>query len=468
MAGGYKAAYGLELAGGRVVLARATRRSAPQVVYAGGADSEEARRLLAAVAREAERGSAALAAAAPAEQTVIRWLRAPFASVRKAARVWASLLDVELPFPVEGAVCAYSSPRLADGGTVALAAAIRQGDLAAFRDACRAAGFEPTHADAEGLALWEQLAVDTPPARAGQPRALVWLGAGHVLVLRGRGTALLAAHLLRASPGENGTDAQEAFDRLWGARMGPILAAHLAETESAELDVWWAGSGAEDDELTGRLRRLLPAGLALRHETVRQPASLLARALARRAANGAGVNFCTGEFSHPARLRKEGRARRAAVAGAAAAALAVLGLNAGEAVLRQRRDAGQQERLTAAARAIAGPVVLHGQEARMVENALARRDEETQAFRRALDPEGLEAQLVGVLEDAAALDLDVSRLALSPLALAMEGSAASIQAIERLTERLEARGWAVQSDTPGRTSDDRQRFILKGAARHEG
>ena len=62
MAGGYKAAYGLELAGGRVVLARATRRSAPQVVYAGAADSEEARRLLAAVAREAERGSAALAA----------------------------------------------------------------------------------------------------------------------------------------------------------------------------------------------------------------------------------------------------------------------------------------------------------------------------------------------------------------------------------------------------------------------
>ncbi len=132
MAGGYKAAYGLELAGGRVVLARATRRSAPQVLYAGPADSEEARRILAGAARDVERGSAALAAAVPAEQTVIRRLRAPFASVRKAARVWASLLDVELPFPVEGAVCAYSPPRLDDGGTVAVAAAIRQGDLAAF------------------------------------------------------------------------------------------------------------------------------------------------------------------------------------------------------------------------------------------------------------------------------------------------------------------------------------------------
>ncbi|HPJ56431.1 MAG TPA: hypothetical protein PLK81_02140 [Kiritimatiellia bacterium] len=468
MAGGYKAAYGLERAGGRLVLARATRRSAPQVLYAGPADSEEARRILAGAAREAERGSAALAAAAPAEQTVIRRLRAPFASVRKAARVWASLLDVELPFPVEAAVCAYGPPRLDDGGTVAVAAAIRQGDLAAFQDACRAAGVDPTHADAEGLALWEQLAVETPPARAGQPRALVWLGAEHVLVLRGRGTELLAAHMLRASPVEKGAGAQDAFDRLWGARLGPILAAHLAETESSEMDVWWAGIGAEDDDLTGRLRRLLPSGLALRHEAVRQPASLLARALARRAANGAGINFRTGEYAHPARLRKEARVRRAAVAAAAAAALAVLGLNAGEAVLRQRRDADWQGRLTAAARAIAGPVVLHGQEARMVENALARRDEETQAFRRALDPEGLEAQLVGVLEDAEALELDVSRLALSPLALAMEGSAASIQAIERLAERLEARGWAVQSDTPGRTSDDRQRFILKGAARHEG
>ncbi len=467
MAGGYKAAYGLERAGGRLVLARATRRSAPQVLYAGPADSEEARRILAGAAREAERGSAALAAAAPAEQTVIRRLRAPFASVRKAARVWASLLDVELPFPVEAAVCAYGPPRLDDGGTVAVAAAIRQGDLAAFQDACRAAGVDPTHADAEGLALWEQLAVETPPARAGQPRALVWLGAEHVLVLRGRGTELLAAHMLRAAPGEKGAGAQDAFDRLWGARLGPILAAHLAETESSEMDVWWAGIGAEDDDLTGRLRRLLPSGLALRHEAVRQPASLLARALARRAANGAGINFRTGEYAHSARLRKEARVRRAAVAAAAAAALAVLGLNAGEAVLRQRRDADWQGRLTAAARAIAGRCAARAGSPDGRER-VGPAGRGNAGVPPRLDPEGLEAQLVGVLEDAEALELDVSRLALSPLALAMEGSAASIQAIERLAERLEARGWAVQSDTPGRTSDDRQRFILKGAARHEG
>jgi hypothetical protein len=54
------------------------------------------------------------------------------------------------------------------------------------------------------------------------------------------------------------------------------------------------------------------------------------------------------------------------------------------------------------------------------------------------------------------------------LAITLEGAAASIQAVERLVERLERRAWAIQSDTPGRTPDNRQRFILKGAVRHEG
>jgi hypothetical protein len=468
VATGYARAYGLEIAGGRLVLARVQRRGAPQVVLAAPADSDEARRAVASAAREAEQGHAALAVCVPAAQTVVRRLRAPFASAQKAAKVWPSLLDVELPFPVEGALCAYGEPRVEDGGTVALAAAIRKGDVEAFDGACRAAGFEPTHADAEALALWDQLGEDAPPVRPEQPRAIVWLGADHVALVRGRGTEFMAAHVLRASPLGAGSDARQIFSSLWASRIGPVLSAHAAETESSEMDLWWAGPGADDESLAADLRRLLPAGLALRHETLRQPASFLARALARRAAAGRGVNFKVGEFSNPARLRTETRRLRLAHLGVVAAAVLVLALNLGESVLRRRRDDALQRRLTEAALAIAGPGVPRGQEGLAVERALVRRDEETQPFRDALDPAGLEGRLILALEEVAALELEVSRLTMSPLAVAIEGSAVSIQAIEGLAERMRAQGWAVQSDTPGRTPEGRPRFILKGARHHEG
>ena len=76
MAGDYKTAYGLDISAGRLVLARAVGRGAPQTVLAAALDSEEARRALEAAGREVARGSAALAVCAPAVQTVVRRLRA--------------------------------------------------------------------------------------------------------------------------------------------------------------------------------------------------------------------------------------------------------------------------------------------------------------------------------------------------------------------------------------------------------
>ena len=468
MADGYKTAYGLEVSAGRLVLVRAVRRGAAQTALVAASGSEESRRALQALAREVEAGSAALAVCAPAAQTVIRRLQAPFASVQKAEKVWASLLDVELPFPVEGAACSYGAGRIENGGTVAVAAAIRKSDLAAFDEACRAAGFDPTHCDAEALALWDQHVAEVPPARAGRPRAVVWLGADHVTVVRGRGADFMAAHVLRASPLAEAPAERQAFEALWAARLRPILAAHLAETGGAEMDLWWAGPGAADEARTARLRRALPAELALRHETHRQPAAFLVRALARRAADDAGVNFKTDERTHPALRRVQERDRRNAYLGVAAAAVLVLALNAGESILRGRRADATQRQLTEAAQAIAGENVPRGQESLMVERAIARRDEETQPFRNALDPEGVEGRLARALEEAGALGVEISRLSLSAVAISIEGSAPGIQALEGLAERLRGQGWAVQSDTPGLTPAGRPRFLLKGTAAHEG
>ena len=464
MADGCKTAYGLDVSAGRFMLARCGRRGAPQVVLAAAADSDEARRAMQAAAAEAAKGAAALAVAAPAALTAVRRLRAPFASVRKAAKVWPALLDVDLPFPVESAACFYGAPRVENGGTAALAAALRRSDLDAFLDTCRAAGAEPTHCDAEALALWSQHLAEAPPAREDGVRALVWLGADHVLVARGRGAEFMAAHVLRASPLAD----PPAFAALWAGRARQILAAHLAETSAAELDLWWTGPGAEDEARLAEWRRALPAEIACRHETHRQPASFLARALARRAADGSGVNFRSGPDAHPAVVRAESRARRRAYLGVAAAALLVLALNLGEAVARRGRLAAAQRELAALARSVAGEAVPRGQETLMVERAISRRDEETKPFRIARDPAGMEAQLARVIEEAAALGVEISQLGLSPAAISLRGAAPNQAVVETFADRLEAGGWSVQSEAAGTAPDGRPQFILKGMVRHGG
>ncbi len=420
--------------------------------------------MLRAVAAEVEKGAAALAVCAPAALTAVRCLRAPFASAQKAARVWASLLDVDLPFPVESAVCSYGVPRVANGGTVTVAAALRKHDLAAWDDACRAQGIEATHCDAEALALWDQQIAEAPPARAEAARLLVWLGSEHVTFVRGRGADFLGAHVLRASPlaGE-----AKAFEDLWASRVRQIVAAHLAETGGTELDVWWAGPGAEEEARLGRLRRALPSECAVRHETHRQPASFLARALARRVAAGGGVNFKTGEWTHPALQRGRARDLRRASQGVVVAAVLVLALNAGETLLRRQRLEALQQQLAAAAQNIAGEPVPRGQETLLVERAIPRRDEETQPFRNALDEQGLETRLGSLLQEASGLGIEISRLGLSPVALTIQGAAPGIQVIEAFSERLQQQGWSVQSETPGLTPEGHQRFILKGMAGHE-
>ncbi|MGB4574748.1 MAG: hypothetical protein WBI79_07125, partial [Kiritimatiellia bacterium] len=147
-----------------------------------------------------------------------------------------------------------------------------------------------------------------------------------------------------------------------------------------------------------------------------------------------------------------------------AVALLVLGLNAGIISHRRAQDRDQQRALYAAAAAIAGPHIPPGQERLLVERALARRDEDMRPFRNAADPFGLEIQWVEILNAAADMDVEISRLELTDLALTIEGASANIQAGEALADKLRAQGWNVQVDSPGRTPEGRQQFIVKGPA----
>lgn len=455
----FQMAYGLDMADGQWILAQCARRGVAQVKLAAPADSPEMRHALQAVQTDVEQGRAALAVSAPAAQTIVRLLRAPFPSLAKAARIWPSLLDVDLPFPVESAATGYAQPRVAQGQATTLAAAIRRSDWTAFEEPCRAADCLPTHADAEALALWEQQGVEAPSTRDDASRLLIWLAADHVTIVRGRGRDWLGAHILRGSPQQAGAGD---FVGLWAARLPSIVAAQAAATAGATMDVWWAGPGAEDAGLVARLREAMSALGPMRHETHPQAASFLARALARRAAGNGGINFKQGEDTHPALRRAARRQRQRAYAGVGIAALVVLALNVGERQLRHQRVAAAQQRLTQLAESITGGVVARGQELLLVERALAKRDDDTRAFREAMEENGLETRLARVVQDAADLNVEIGRLSMSPAALTLQGHVPSIQALETFAEKLRGAGWQVQADTSGAALDGRPQFVLKG------
>ena len=104
----------------------------------------------------------------------------------------------------------------------------------------------------------------------------------------------------------------------------------------------------------------------------------------------------------------------------------------------------------------------------MVERAISRRDEETQPFRTALDPDGLEGRLAGALREASALGIEMYHLGLSPAAISIQGAAPNVQVIEAFSERLREQDWVVQSESSGSSPEGRPQFILKGMLRHEG
>ena len=104
----------------------------------------------------------------------------------------------------------------------------------------------------------------------------------------------------------------------------------------------------------------------------------------------------------------------------------------------------------------------------MVERAISRRDEETKPFRVARDPAGMETQFARVLEEAAALGVEISQLGLSPAAISLRGAAPNQSVVEAFADRLENEGWSVQSEASGPAPDGRPQFILKGMVRHDG
>ncbi|OGV62197.1 MAG: hypothetical protein A2498_16455 [Lentisphaerae bacterium RIFOXYC12_FULL_60_16] len=200
---GVHAACGVDVQGDRTVLALAHRvrnRVVVQVV-SGKAPS-----------------GVPLVAAMYASESIVRLVKAPYASVRKARRVFATLLDVQLPFPLEDCEAVFMEPVPAVGGGVeALAVAARRVDIQRRLDALQAQGIDPVILDHEPSALWTRALEEVPADPSNQEgiRVVIYAGVDRWAMAVGRGPRMLGGHALGVA------DAAETIQRLVTSYLAP-------------------------------------------------------------------------------------------------------------------------------------------------------------------------------------------------------------------------------------------------------
>ncbi len=360
---------------------------------------------------ESEKESVPVVGCLSSNESLVRWLDAPLASPVKAAKVFPSLLDIQLPFAIENCLCEFlQTERTPNRHVRALAVAARRKDAERALERFRARGWDPHLLDQEGLALWTQ-SLREHPELSGR-RAVLYMGPDRWTLALGTGARFAGSHALR--PG----DAAQLV-RLLKAEWGAVSSDGSAE-ETATL--WaWAGpdAAAEDGGLRARLLRDWP-GASVVHD---DPARFLARALATRAlvAGPYRCNLRAGPLRHPVMER---HARRQAARPAwfcLAAGLALMAVNISLRTYVRFQESEANRRFAELRDELIGYrlPVLGEQALEQVRTALTKEAEEHGPFARMLKPSLLDS--VWALTDFCrqhdvhleTLDMDDERMALT-------------------------------------------------------
>jgi hypothetical protein len=406
-----------------------------------------------------------VAAALPAHTAFVRRLRAPFASLAKAEKVWPSLLDIELPFPLDSAVYVFlNSARTADGQTETLAVAARRADVEAWQARLDQAGWRPWYLDHEGLALWSRSVAEQPLAKPGA-RMVCYVGHDRTALAWGRGSELHAASGLRLGAHEL-TDPERgpAALRNWAQRINSFRRAQaMIAGESVQ---WaWCGPGVTRPDRLAALAAALDLSADIKSFTHREPDTFLARAVAARALvpESSTCSLLPDDRVPPmlARLRSR-RARRAPLA-LAAAALLLLGVNVGWTTwLNHRRDQ-LQEAVQQRAVELSGTTQLpRGQEVLVTERALAEQAPTLVPFRQAFTPSLLSVANL-LLSQAARHGMTLESVTLSEHNVTCRGTVVDWNHGEALAAALSLAGWLPEVERREAAASERVAFTLKAS-----
>jgi hypothetical protein len=402
---------------------------------------------------ECARSGTRVAAAMPLRDTVMRRVATPLATRSKALKVLPSVLDVQIPFPVEECRCVFHDLRpTADGTFDAIAVAARHAEIARRIEAMGLLGMDPVTLDHEALALWTRSLKEVPPADAAEQRVVVSLHSTHAVVVVGTGRRLLGGHHVR------GTDP---------ASILRVITPYRGADTPPKTRWCWTGPAATDSgRLAGISAPLLAAwpGTSTVHE---DPATFLARAVAAREllSDDLPCNLRSGPFTHPAALSRERRTSAAAAAVVLLCGLAVLGASLVAWGMGSRRERDLAATVSRTTDRLAGyRVTARGEHAvRIARTAVDAKVEALQPFRRQLI-DSPAALVPDVVDAAAKSGLQIETFTLTPRKVSVSGTARGWQSCDDLVMRLEKRGMRTRLDRREAREDLRVPFTLSAEA----
>ena len=460
-------AYGVDLSPSRLVVVRARRaRRGPvlETVFCGKPDAGAGdAAALAAVRRHGDAGGA-VAAEMPAGRAFARWLQTPFASRSKTARVLPSVLDIQLPFPVESCVCAFPMLEKNDAGAFrALALAARCEDVERRLRDFHTCGLDPTVLDHEAMAAWHYGAALYPPS-GERYRVFMALDEDRCTLVMGEGETFQSVHSLtpRPTPG----NATEPLDIV--PRVQRILRAQCTGPDAAIAWVW-TGAAAADPP------RLAPVEQALKREhrvsfrTAEQPHTFLARALAVRALapDRAVWDLRRDALEHPGMARARDRQGRRNAVAALVAGLLLIATNLGWNAVLNRRNRDVRRQVTERAAGLTGlpaTAIPPGQEVFVVQQHLATGTSGGNPVTRAFAP-GASDALFQAAQSASRAPLSVQEFAVTEGLFHVRGAGPDWASCLAFREDLAGKGFDVSIEKSTHTSPDIVGFTLKGTLR---
>ncbi len=431
------------------------RRGERAVVYRGERRGRSVHVAEADVSRAVEEtasGKAALVGYLSPRVSFARWLDVPLAARAKALKVAPSLLDIQLPFPLEECLHTFvAAVPTDDGKTRCLAAAARCADVEAELAALGERELDPLVLDHEGLALWTQALREFPVAETSEScRAVVSLNGERSCVAFGRGVSYVSSHGFR----------EENVDQL--ARLLHALSpdAHAAPPP---VEWIWCGDGAGEPVRLAAVRDALVAGGSGDSRVADQPEAFLPRALLTRALLSGPLrcNLRVGSLLHSAMAR---RAARNSVAAALFLVLTAAALFAGNVVTRKHlaaREAALDREFASLRDALLGySHNAKGEKAvEMVRVKLEKDRRELAPFLAVFRP-GVSATLREVMTTGKAEGLVYNVVTLGKDQAVISGTAPDWDRPQVLADVLAVRGYNVRADRKSATEDERVPFTI--------
>lgn len=436
--------YGAALGGQNPRLARAGRSWAGKISYAE----------ISAPAGKAGK----LAGCISVQESLTLWLDMPFPSKAKALKILPSMLDVQLPFPLEDCCYCFVQFRRKTPATLSvLAVAARRAAIQQRLDQYRAAGLDPLIIDHEGLALWQQSLREQPERAGAAARVILSLEPDHVAIVIGKENLFLNAHSFQAAD-----DAIKSPETL--PRLRRILAAELQPAGPVE---WlFCGARAARRETAIALHNFLnkewPGGMLV----LPAPEFFLARALAARALTRASLacNLRHAALLHPAlkaaqQRRSTGTARIFLLTGLLLCAFNLAGQLISSAQLRNAKQAIAR----LAGELSAGRAITYGREVDEVQPLINQRRHDLAPV-RAMFAQPLSIRLAGIINAGKQADLSFTRLELSREKVLIAGAAEDWNYCAALVESLAGLGYKTELERREAEDDNGVRFIVKGRA----